>query len=141
MKPRLYPAVLLAAVMAASAQAADQSMEHVEVIGYPAPQVAERSSDSEAHAAQQAAQHRQELLQLLSEAQRKQLQSLRLEGVNSGEETLAEKSPAEQQQQLAPAGVKSEPVKLPQPLRLEQKAGELQPAQEAAGEQELQEPS
>ncbi|WOX03923.1 hypothetical protein [Microbulbifer pacificus] len=141
MKPRLYPAVSLAAVMAAGARAEDQAMEHVEVIGYPTPQVAERASDSEKLAAKQAEQYREELLQLLREAQRKRLQALRLEGVTSNKETLAEETPAEQQQQLAPVGVETEPVKLEQPLRLEQKAGEVQPARKSEGEQSQQEPS
>lgn len=141
MKPRLYSAVLLAALVAGGAQAADQTMEYVEVIGYPPPKVAAQAADGEAKAAQLAKQHREELLRSMRASQRKQLETVRLEGTTGAGETLAQETPARQQEQLAPASAESAPLKLEQPLKPEQKAGEILPAQEADGEQALQEPS
>ncbi|WP_105102655.1 hypothetical protein [Microbulbifer pacificus] len=141
MKPRLYSAVLLAAALAVGAQASDHTMEHVEVIGYPAPKAAEQASDGEKHAAQLLTQHRQELLQRMQETQRKQLEAVRLEGATASEETVARETPAQQQEQLAPASAESAPVKLEQPLKLEQNTGDMQPAPVDEDEEALQEPS
>lgn len=141
MKPRLYSAVLLAAVLAGGAQAADHAMEHVEVIGYPAPKMAEQVAEGKIDAAQLAKQQRQELLQHLQKSLRKQLAAVRREDAIAGEETAARESLHQQQGQLVPAGAESVPVKLEQPPKLEQKAGERQPAQEAEGVDAQQEPS
>ena len=135
MNPRLYPAALVAVFTALCTQAADQAMEHVEVIGYPAPKIEERVSDNNAHTAQLAEQYRQELLQLLRQSQRKQLQALHFEEVASNKEILAEETSAEQQKQQDPAGLENEPVKL------EQKASEMPPAQKSEDEHALQESS
>lgn len=141
MKPRPYSAALLAAVLAGGAQAADHVMEHVEVIGYPAPKIAEQVVEGTIDTAWFAKQHRLELLQHLPEFLRNQLEAVRREDAIASEETVAQESSLQQQGQLAPAIKESVPVKLEQPPTLEQKAGERQPAQKVAGDDAQQEPS
>lgn len=141
MNPRLYPAVLLAAVVAGGAQAADQTMEHVEVIGYQVPAVVALAADGEALTAQPAEQHRRELLRTMRELQRRQLETVRLEGVITSAETVARKTSTPQQKQRAPTSAENASGTLEQPLKPEQKTGEIPPAQDAEGEQTMQEPS
>lgn len=99
MSPRLFAVALLTGAIAVSALAADdteaetdiETMEHVEVIGYPTPAATGDPSlaGKETLAAQMRKQQRRELLRTTQETQLQQMRAFRLEG---NRETLAQEA-------------------------------------------------
>lgn len=115
-----------------------ETMEHVEVIGYPtpAPSAQDAATDIPSSAEQLAQQQRQELLRAARQAQLQQLEAFQLEGKRLEGEEVAQQAP-EQLKQLEPAALKIEADS-----ELEEEATAIEPTQENQPEQEpLQEPS
>ncbi|WGL15297.1 hypothetical protein PVT68_11000 [Microbulbifer bruguierae] len=140
MKPRMMVAALLGAAAASAALATEdtsvvdnQAMEHVEVIGYPAPLATQAAdSDPEQLAEQLRQQQRQELLKAARDDQLQQLETFRLEG-----ERLTADALAQQQEQVEESGDSL--------LELKQESGEppleSQSEETLAEETQAQEPS